>query len=636
MCLELDLDPRGRPSNLETMKRGGLSLRYKILFLLTAVPAVTLAAYLALALRIFEDDKIAYVFDATTNMSGTLASQIKTQMNASLLGARPLFQDFVSNQGQGGTGFSGRAEALFAEEPLLDALVVYQQKADGNFETRGLLEKSQGLFLETLGSRQATLSRDFAEALRDNRVVRALPLDDRILILEKVDLIPNRATIFALVTRIPETAEMFRTSLSQRLYLVDTAGNILFGPEDNQETNLSRTLPLSLFRGERGRVAQGAETVDLPNGEKVLASFAQVGFGDLTVVSAVDKAKALSAVDVLLRRSVIFFVILLAATVMVSLLASGRLTRALSSLFIATQKVSEGDFSVQVKVTSRDEVGALADNFNLMAAEVSRLLDQTAEKARMEAELQTAKTVQDTLFPEALAQRGGLEIAGFYEPASECGGDWWHHCQIGDKVFLWIGDATGHGAPAALITSAAKSASAIIENMDVGPGQAMAMLNRSIFAVSKGQLMMTFFIASFDTKSKILTYANASHEAPFLMKPSLGELKKKNLVSLNEVTGPRLGQALDTVYEEAQVTLEDGDMVFFYTDGIPDIQSPAGEAWGERTFIKTMLSTHQDFPTAEQSVARFVDSFQAFRQNSQLIDDVTFFVVKNRDSEVHS
>ncbi len=108
-------------------------------------------------------------------------------------------------------------------------------------------------------------------------------------------------------------------------------------------------------------------------------------------------------------------------------------------------------------------------NFNIMAAEVSRLLDQTAEKARMESELQTAKTVQETLFPETRAKIGPLAIAGYYEPASECGGDWWHYCQIGNKIFLWIGDATGHGAPAALITSAAKSASTIIERLNISP-----------------------------------------------------------------------------------------------------------------------------------------------------------------------
>lgn len=612
------------------MNRRGLSLRYKILFLLTAIPAVALAAYLVLAMRIFESDKIAYVFDATSNMSGTLASQIKTQLNSVLIGAKPLFQDYLSNTNeQGRRSFSARGEELFQEDSLIDAIVVYRRDGDGALQTVAALEKSQGLYLEALGPYQATLSKDIDEAVREGRAIHSLGKDDRVLILERVGA-DSRMAIFAMITRLSETAEMFRTSMSQRLYLIDQNGDVIFAPLGFKEANLKTTVPLSFLRDPTKKIVQGAESIKDEKGEELLASYSRVGFGDLVVVSTVAREKALSAVGILLRKSLIFFVILLCSVVIVSLLASGRLTNALSSLFVATKKVSEGDFNVHVDVKSQDEVGALADNFNLMAAEVSRLLDQTAEKARMESELQTAKTVQETLFPESKSSLGGLEISGFYEPASECGGDWWHYCQVGDQTFLWIGDATGHGAPAALITSAAKSASAIIENMKVGPAEALALLNKSICAVSKGRLMMTFFIASFDQKTKTLTYANASHEAPFLMKPSAGPLKKKSLLPLNEVGGPRLGQDRETVYEEAKVQLEPGDMIFFYTDGIPDIRSPENEEWGERQFVKAMIEAHQDFPSAENSVTRFVETFQAFRQGSQLVDDVTFFVVKNQ------
>jgi sigma-B regulation protein RsbU (phosphoserine phosphatase) len=347
------------------------------------------------------------------------------------------------------------------------------------------------------------------------------------------------------------------------------------------------------------------------------------------VVSTVEKKKALGAVEILIRKSLIFFGILLAVTAIISLVASNTLTSALTSLFQATKKVSEGDFNIRVNVTSSDEVGALAENFNLMAAEVSRLLQETAQKARMESELQTAKTVQETLFPENEAKLGPLSISGFYEPASECGGDWWHYCQSGRKIFLWIGDATGHGAPAALITSAAKSASTIIERLNITPAQALELLNRSIYDVSKGRIMMTFFLASYDPDTAELTYANASHEAPFLIKKGSHPLKKKDLIPLNEVNNPRLGQARETKYKQTTVRLDPEDMVFFYTDGIPDIQNGAKLSWGEREFIKAIVAANKDYPSATESVARLAQMMQDHRQNGTLIDDVTFFVVKN-------
>lgn len=604
------------------MKKRGISIRYKILALLTLLPLITLSIYLVLALRIFEDDKIAYVFDSSSNMSGTMAAQIKTQLNAVLGTSRPIFQDYLSTY-----KFSNVSDSIFMNEPDLEALVVFNP-ANGSYQRGAFLEKVPGRAAGLLSSLQSYLPRYFSEVDRMRRVVKVPYNDDRVFIFEKVsDEKTNRVTVFMVVVRMSEAAEMFKASTTQKMFLISEDGLVLFGPEGSVGTRLQQMVSPQFLKGGAQQVAQGAETVKSAQGTDLLVSYSRAGFGDLSVVTIVEKEKALSAVQVLIRRSLIFFGLLISVTILLSLFFSSGLTQALTSLFDATKKVSEGDFNIRVDVRSNDEVGSLAENFNIMAAEVSRLLDQTAEKARMESELQTAKTVQETLFPETRAKIGPLSIAGFYEPASECGGDWWHYCRIENKIFLWIGDATGHGAPAALITSAAKSASTIIEKLNISPAKALELLNTSIYDVSKGRIMMTFFLASFDLDTGELVYCNASHEAPFLIRK--GEsLKKKDLVPLNEVNNPRLGQSRDSVYKETSVQLNDGDAVFFYTDGIPDIQNPGQEAWGEREFIKTMIATNKDFPPPGEAVDRFVSIFQEYRQGAPLVDDVTFFVVK--------
>lgn len=607
------------------MKKRGISIRYKILLLLTSIPLITLTVYLLLALRIFEEDKIAYVFDASSTMSGTMAAQIKTQLNGVLSTTKPIFQEYLLHQ-----KFTSVAESIFQNEFNLENVGVFIPQ-NGGYQKAAELEKVQG---STAGPVTA-LGPQFQGFLRDadanGRVMRVPYHDDRVFIFEKVsNENKTRNTIFFIVVKMSEASEMFRAATSQKLYLISGDGTVLFGPENMPGQRL-QTIVTPAFLGQQtgNQVAQGAETVKGADGTDLLVSFSKAGFGDLTVVTTVEKSKALSAVQILIRKSLIFFGILISITVIISLFASSGLTHALTELFAATKKVSEGNFDIRVKVDSTDEVGSLADNFNIMAAEVSRLMEQTAEKARMESELQTAKTVQETLFPETRAKIGPLEIAGYYEPASECGGDWWHYCQVGNKIFLWIGDATGHGAPAALITSAAKSASTIIEKLNISPAQALELLNRSIYDVSKGRIMMTFFLASFDLQTGELVYCNASHEAPFLMKKSDGPLKKKDLIPLNEVNNPRLGQSRESKYEETSIKLDAGDAVFFYTDGIPDIQNPGKEAWGEREFIKALIAANKDYPSVADSVDTFVGSFQAHRQGAPLIDDVTFFVVKN-------
>lgn len=608
------------------MKKRGLSIRYKILLLLTLLPLITLSIYLVLALRIFEDDKIAYVFDSSSNMSGTMATQIKTQMNAVLSTTKPIFQDYLTSQ-----KFSPISDSIFQNESNIEAIVVFTPSAQGPFVKVAALEKVLGQTDQTLATLSAHLPLYFTEVESAKRVVKVPFNDDRVFIFEQVsDETGKRQTLFLIVTRLSEAAEMFKAGTSQKMYLISQTGRVLFGPDTMPGKQLQETVTPQFLTNKKGTpISQGAET-DLRNdGTELLVSYAKAGFGDLIVVTTVEKEKALGAMQLLIRRSLIFFGLLISVTVIISLFASSGLTQSLTQLFDATKKVSEGDFDIRVPVTSNDEVGSLADNFNIMAAEVSRLLDQTAEKARMESELQTAKTVQETLFPEARAKIGPLSIAGYYEPASECGGDWWHYCQIGNKIFLWIGDATGHGAPAALITSAAKSASTIIERLNISPNKALELLNRSIYDVSRGRIMMTFFLASFDLETGELVYCNASHEAPFVIKKSESPLKKKDLIPLNEVNNPRLGQARDSVYEQTSLKLDEGDSVFFYTDGIPDIQNPGKEAWGEREFIKALIAVNKDFPGVNDSVERFARLFQDHRKGAPLVDDVTFFVVKN-------
>lgn len=611
------------------MKKSGISIRYKILLLLTLIPLLTLSIYLFLAVQIFESDKVAYVFDSSSNVSGAMASQVKAQLNSLLNEAKPIFQDFLTN-GE----FTSQTNLIFANDFSLESVVAFKYNVDAKkYEKANLVEKTARSTDGILLGLEKFLPGYFAELEQTGRIVKSPYHDDRLFIFEKVKgTNENQNTVFMMIARLSEVAEMFKAQSSQRLFLASQDGTVLFGPEGTVGTQLQTSFPLRFLDNKDNKVAQGAETVKDSSGTDWLVSYSRAGFGDLLVISTVEKKKALGAVEILIRKSLIFFGILLAATAIISLLASSTITSALTSLFQATKKVSEGDFNIRVDVKSSDEVGALADNFNLMAAEVSRLLDETAQKARMESELQTAKTVQETLFPETEAKMGPLSISGFYEPASECGGDWWHYCQVGKKIFLWIGDATGHGAPAALITSAAKSASTIIERLNITPAQALELLNRSIYDVSKGRIMMTFFLASFDPETSELTYANASHEAPFLIKKGGSALKKKDLIPLNEVNNPRLGQNRETKYKQTTVTLEPEDMVFFYTDGIPDIQNGAKMSWGEREFIKALVNANKDYPTANESVARLAQMMQDHRQGQALIDDVTFFVVKNDPS----
>lgn len=636
-----------------------LSIRVKILLLLTLLPMLVLGAYLYMAIEVFQNDKIAYVFEGTTSISRTLSLQASTDFNAILTAARPILQDYTGDQ-----NFGPVSKSLMSGDGAIKWVAVFAPDEAGKFVQKALVGRSDDVVTadepqntnvnpdqspspvlvgSSAGAKpfpaaQAKLDQilnkflGIVEKIPQVRRMFSIPLkEDGMLLGEFVDdPLNSRRFVFLIYFSSDDLFHAFRSPGGSENFLVDSGGKVLMGPTELEGQALDMRFTLSSLIPSESPQPAGTEEVIDNKGEKFLVSFARLNIGQLTVVSAVPKRAALQAVTILIRKSIIFFAVLICVTVIVSLVASKNLTAALTQLFQATQRVAQGRFDIRVKVTSTDEVGSLAASFNKMAAEVSRLMSETAEKARMESELRTAQTVQETLFPPASAQISDLSIVGYYEPASECGGDWWHYNWVNGKVFLWIGDATGHGAPAALITSAAKSASTIIENLRVDPATALDLLNRAIYDISKGKIMMTFFLACYDPRSRELTYANASHESPYLIKRGDSPPKKRDLIPLNEVNNPRLGQSRETRYQQTVVSLTEGDRILFYTDGIPDIQNPKKEAWGEREFIKSVLSSNKDYAPIDEAVARLTKSFQIHRQAAPLIDDITFFMAEVR------
>ncbi len=595
-----------------------LSLRYKLLFLLITIPLVSLGLYLLMATDLFQKDKVAYVFDSSATVSRSLATQSRMEIHASYAIYRAIVENFDFTTGD----FTQAGKDLFAKNPRAHAVLLYRRDNAGNYVKLGQIAKETDL------AKNFVVDDRTANSLREIAVAHTVHLSE----------LPGSPGLSRLGFRLGEREDQNHMVLlalhsaddlmgafeggGGSLYssfMVTKSGKIAIGGMSVVDTDLGLLQDIL-----NTKVNEGTAETKLADGQTYLVSYAKVGIGDLMVISRVDKTKALKAVEVLVAKSVLFFVALLASTLLISVFASNKLTSSLRELFEATGKIAAGDFSVRVIPRSKDEVGGLAESFNFMAGEVARLMADTAEKARMEGELATVKTVQETLFPQAHQKFGPLNIKGHFEPASECGGDWWSYSRIDNKIFIYVGDATGHGAPAALITSAARSAAAVIESMPgVTPGKALTILNRAIHMTSKGSIMMTFFVASIDLDQNTFTYASASHDPPYFMRRSGDKITKKDLVPLNEVNGPRLGDQKDFQYQETSISFEPGDQVFFYTDGILDIEDPKGKKWGERAFLKSVVDCANSPESVEAKVEMIRKQIEAFRTGSNLIDDVT-------------
>src|SRR5207248_6435076 len=124
--------------------------------------------------------------------------------------------------------------------------------------------------------------------------------------------------------------------------------------------------------------------------------------------------------------------------------------------------------------------------------------------ATLEKELEVARTIQETLVPPSdLVTRPFVNLAGYFLPASQCGGDWWTvHDMPDGRVLVVIGDVTGHGVPSAMITAAAKAACDVVRTLDgvhLTPGRLLQVINRAIFEAARRKFVMTCFASIIDT-----------------------------------------------------------------------------------------------------------------------------------------
>ena len=271
-------------------------------------------------------------------------------------------------------------------------------------------------------------------------------------------------------------------------------------------------------------------------------------------------------------------------------------------------------------------VNFLEDSIEEYNAE-ARALDM-AERGRMSNELEMAKVIQDALFPETHYEDDFVKIKGHYRTSSECGGDWWHYSLVNDKLYLWLGDATGHGVPAALVTSAAKASSSLIYHYpDMALNDLMSVLNHAVFGTSNGKIQMTFYLACLDLRTGKINICNASHEPPMVF-PIEKDLKKKDIQALPGYLGPRLGEDLKSVYFESTETIKVTDRIFFYTDGIPELENPTGQQWSEQKMIRSLLQSFRKGPGIETAMTDLEANIEDFRAGTPLVDDITYFMLE--------
>ncbi|MFN3453691.1 MAG: SpoIIE family protein phosphatase [Pseudobdellovibrio sp.] len=583
------------------------------MFLLSITSFVSSSVFLVYSINVFEKDKVAYIYDTNSVYLETISNQFKNEMRLSSEISKKYLIDYQKNK-----SFSTGTNIFLDEDSFVKGLFL----VDVTGEQPKLVDK---ITIKSHLGYKITEDQSFLRSLPKLRTEKkALFLNGTNIYIS--DIVYEGDEKIALVVHFRSDAlqSLFEANKPFQAYMLNLSGDVLRQSDGLEKNYLKANFP-ELF-SKLDTIKMGTSEIESKKDELWLLSSSSLGFNDAYLVTLTNKSQAFSVLKYLINKSLIVFFMVLSAVVIASQIASTYLTKRILTLYEAAKQIINGNFKVDIEVKGNDEISLLTKTFNKMAVEIVKLLEDTAEKARIESELKTAQTVQQTLFPPAHHKFENAEICGVYQSASECGGDWWHYFENENTIWIWMADATGHGAPAALITSAIKSAVSMTENLKLDPEKAIELVNKSICQVSKNKMMMTCFLGVIDKRTRVIHYVNASHEAPFILSRKQ-DLKKRDLRFLDDSKCNRLGQSSSSEYSVVSTQLEAGDRIFVYTDGIPDIRNQQHEPLQERGMIKVVLENHNKGLDVAQFIESIHEQLEAYRQNTELVDDVTYFAV---------
>jgi sigma-B regulation protein RsbU (phosphoserine phosphatase) len=606
----------------EETKRVRFSIQSKFLFFIILSILTSLGTGLYFALDLFYEDKSAYVFEASMSKSEQISKSLTDYIQQQVTNAEALAQvSMNSASDEVLTNIVSRKKEIYE-------FLLFHKNDEGGLVVHKHI-KSSGIkdsleVLEYFNSRTKDFLTEFDDLHSKNLKISYHFDFKQMPFIELAFASDSGREIYMLkVDAVPITNQFNSTSFES--LLLDHNGSFLLA----QNPKLATKDLASFIAGQQ--VAQGVFDVNLPTG-KYLMGFHKINNLKVVIVSLINQNSAFQVARSLIQKSTAVAVFIISIALIVGVFFSHSITSPVDELMIGTAKVASGDFDSKVMVKTSDELSVLADSFNYMSDEIKRYMDEVKDKVRMEEELAVAQLVQASFFPHQNIIFENFSISGHYQSATECGGDWWGAFDIGGRKVFLIGDATGHGVPAALVTATANCCAQLLKDLSVGrpdllddPASILSMMNRVIFHMG-GKILMTFFVGVYNESTSQLIYSNASHNSPLMYRFTDAEPSKENLSVLMEAVGNRLGHKLDSTYENAQISFSKNDVLLLFTDGIVEAENSEGKQFGDRRFLKSFLKVAKTSP--EEIISQILKDAYDYYQDVPPNDDITLVAVK--------
>jgi serine phosphatase RsbU (regulator of sigma subunit) len=259
-------------------------------------------------------------------------------------------------------------------------------------------------------------------------------------------------------------------------------------------------------------------------------------------------------------------------------------------------------------------VGKLADQRRRLMQVVS------AQRSEMALDLAQAVEAQQRLLPQGSPDIPGIEIAGLMSPSKELGGDYYDYIELPQgNIGLVIADVSGKGTPAALFMSSVEVAFRMDTHSPSPTNEIITNLNRVLYELTEQSRYVTLFYTKLDVLRRTLEYTNAGHFPPVILRAGEPE------IWLTE-GGPVVGLLPEVSYQTASISLNPGDVLILYSDGVIDAENDKEEMYSVERLVSVARANRAK--TAQELVEIIRSSVFAFAGTEELRDDLTLVVLK--------
>ena len=292
----------------------------------------------------------------------------------------------------------------------------------------------------------------------------------------------------------------------------------------------------------------------------------------------------------------------------------------LNRILEASKAVAKGDLDFQIEITSQDEMGVLAENFNHMITDLKKYTIDLKEKERLKSKIGAARDIQTSLLPDTRFIRSTVDVVAVNIAADEVSGDFYDITRVDDTHFsIHISDVSGKSLTAALFMLLSRSIIRVTGDHILSPSEIMNRANKFIFEDSNNGMFVTTFYLVYDTVSSKFKYSSAGHWAQLL-------IKNNSEIQLLQTKGPPLGVNPAAKFNEKEFQLEKNDTLILFTDGVFELENEKGEEFGMENFTDLIMKNIN--LSTEKLLSETISFLVSYSHTTKLFDDITMLITR--------